>query len=253
MEDRPHTLRELLRNEIPPLYAFAYRVSNQRQEAERFILEMCQEASLRYESALLSEPDPARTLLAIVARSMEQNLGRKTDHTFDSLDELLRSDITRPIDLRTAGSLESDPRRVHGLMWELKRTCLGAVLGCLPPGVRLSFVLTDLMGFAPPDAATVLGIKESAYRVRLTRARKRIEDYLTPRCYHVDRQNPCTCPGRLMIALDAGFIREPTHPGENPAESHDAGGPRRDIGSLYRGLPEVALSEVELDRLLPLV
>lgn len=250
MEERPNTLRELLRQHIPSLYAFAFQVSNNRQEAERFVYELSQEA-MRRGDALLAESDPGRTLLSIIARSMEQNLGRKTDHTFDSLDELLRSDITRPIDLRTAGTLESDPNRIHGLLWELKRTCLGAVLGCLPPGVRLSFVLTDLMGHQPPEAAELLDIKESAYRVRLTRARKRIEDYLTPRCYHVDRQNPCTCPGRLMIALDAGFIRDVTHIDEIPTDPHDNGGPRREVGSLYRSLPDVRLNEMELERLLP--
>jgi RNA polymerase sigma-70 factor (ECF subfamily) len=96
----------------------------------------------------------------------------------------------------------------------------------------------------------LLDIKESAYRVRLTRARKRIEDYLTPRCYHVDRQNPCTCSGRLMIAIDNGFIGAPPHTIDIPHEPHDADGPRRDMGGLYRSLPEVALTESDLRRLL---
>ena len=103
------------------------------------------------------------------------------------------------------------------------------------------------MGYGPRDAANLLGIKESAYRVRLTRARKRIEDYLTPRCYHVDRQNPCTCTGRLGIAMDAGFVTMPPHQLDIPHEPHDADGPRRDIGSLYRSLPVVQLTDEELN------
>ena len=64
--------------------------------------------------------------------------------------------------------------RLNGMLWQLKRKCLVATLGCLPPGVRISFVLTDLLGYGPSEAAALLEIKESAYRVRLTRARKRI-------------------------------------------------------------------------------
>jgi RNA polymerase sigma-70 factor (ECF subfamily) len=238
-------VRQSLTQELPRLYAFAYQMCGDRSEAERFVGELSRRALERSELGA----DPSRELLGMLARDMEENLGRRSGHTFESLDQLLRSDITRPIDLRTAGMGE-DPTKVHVMLWELKRTCLTSVLGCLPPGVRLSFVLTDLVGLGPAEAADLLGIKESAYRVRLTRARKRIEDYLAPRCYHVDRQNPCTCPGRLMIAIDNEFIRTPPHTDDIPHEPHDVGGPKRDVGSLYRALPEVTLTQAQIDRLL---
>jgi RNA polymerase sigma-70 factor (ECF subfamily) len=243
------TLKELLAQEFPKLYAFAFQMSGSRGEAERFLQDLARQSRARPESELLSAADPGHVLLGMVARNMEENLGRKAEHTFEKLDTILRSDLTRPIDLRAAG-IDDDPTKVHLMLWELKRTCLTAVLGCLPPGVRLSFVLTDLLGFSPAEAAALLDIKESAYRVRLTRARKRIEDYLTPRCYHVDRQNPCTCTGRLMIAIDAGFIKEPPHSIDIPHEPHDGDGPRRDMGGLYRSLPEVKLTEADLRRLM---
>ncbi len=249
MAPRPSTLTELLAQEFPKLYPFAFQMSGSRTDAERFLRDVARQARARPEKEVLGAEDPGRVLLGMVARNMEENLGRKAEHTFEKLDLILRSDLTRPIDLRSAG-MEDDPKRVHVMMWELKRTCLTAVLGCLPPGVRLSFVLTDLLGFSPAEAADLLEIKESAYRVRLTRARKRIEDYLTPRCYHVDRQNPCTCTGRLMIAIDNGFIHQPPHTIDIPHEPHDGDGPRRDMGGLYRSLPEVALTEADLRRVL---
>jgi RNA polymerase sigma-70 factor (ECF subfamily) len=249
MSSRPSTVKELLAQEFPKLYAFAFQMSGSRGESERFLQDLSRQAKARPEQELLAEPDPGKLLLGMVARHMEENLGRKAEHTFEKLDTILRSDLTRPIDLRAAG-MDDDPTKVHVMLWELKRTCLTAVLGCLPPGVRLSFVLTDLLGFSPAEAAELLDIKESAYRVRLTRARKRIEDYLTPRCYHVDRQNPCTCTGRLMIAIDNGFIKQPPHTLDIPHEPHDGEGPRRDMGGLYRSLPEVVLTEADLRRLM---
>ena len=59
------------------------------------------------------------------------------------------------------------------------------------------------------DAAKALGIKVSAFKVRLSRARKKIGDYLAPRCEHVDPRNPCHCPSRIGIALAKGFIAPP--------------------------------------------
>jgi RNA polymerase sigma factor (sigma-70 family) len=249
MSSRPETVRALLTSELPNLFAFAYQMCGARRDAARFLEELAQNVAKLDEHKLLNDGDPARTLLGMMARNMEENLGRRSEHSFESLDNILRSDITRPIDLTNRG-MGDDPTKVHLMLWELKRTCLTSVLGCLPPGVRLSFVLTDLVGLSPTEAAEMLGIKESAYRVRLTRARKRIEDYLAPRCYHVDRENPCTCTGRLMIALDAGFVRPPTSAEDIPHEPHDSGGPQRDVGSLYRALPNVKLAQGEIDRLI---
>jgi RNA polymerase sigma-70 factor (ECF subfamily) len=244
MPEKPTNLEELLQQELPRLYPFAYNMCGERGEAQGHLREIVRDAGAKAE-ALLSDPNPSETLLGMLARRLEENLGRKADHTFESLDEILRSDITRPIDLADAG-IDNDPGRVHVMLWELKRTCLTSTLGCLPPGVRLSFVLTDLLGFSPAKASDLLGIKESAYRVRLTRARKRIEDYLTPRCYHVDRQNPCTCTGRLGIAIDANFVKPPPHTEDIPHDPHDVDGPRRDMGSLYRGLPKITLLAPDL-------
>lgn len=249
MPSRPETVRALLTQELPSLYAFAYQMCGARRDAVRFLEELIQQVAKLDDQKLLNDGDPGRTLLGMMARSMEENLGRRSEHSFESLDNILRSDITRPIDLTNMG-MGDDPTKVHLMLWELKRTCLTSVLGCLPPGVRLSFVLTDLVGLSPTEAAEMLGIKESAYRVRLTRARKRIEDYLAPRCYHVDRENPCTCTGRLMIAVDANFVKAPTSTEDIPHEPHDSGGPQRDVGSLYRALPEVKLTQGEFERLI---
>jgi hypothetical protein len=247
----PTSLPELLREQLPRLYAFGYHMSGSRTEAREHIRQLLRDAKEQGEAAILGAANPADALLGLMARKMEESLGRKSDYTFDGLDETLRSDITRPIDLSAGGGvLDGDPGKVHMMLWELKRTCLTSTLCCLPPGVRVSFVLTDLLGYSPNDAAELLGIKESAYRVRLTRARKRVEDYLTPRCFHVDRQNPCTCTGRLIIAIDAKFVAPPPHPADIPHEPHDGEGPRRDMGSLYRSLPDVKLLDSELTALL---
>lgn len=251
MSDKPSNLRELISNELPRLYAFAYYMSGSRQDARTHVDQLVRDAKGQGD-ALVGDANPSDAVLGLMARTMEENLGRKSDYSFDGLDNLLRSDITRPIDL-SGGVLQNSPQKVHLMLWELKRTCLTATLCCLPPGVRVSFVLTDLLGYSPADASRLLGIKESAYRVRLTRARKRVEDYLTPRCAHVDPQNPCTCTGRLVIALDAEFIKTPAHTLDIPHEPHDGDGPRRDMGSLYRSLPKAQLTPEEQAEILGVV
>lgn len=249
MATRPTSLRQLFTAELPRLYAFAYDMCGDRDDARRFLGELIDQTSA-HEGELLEAPVPADAILGWFARALEKELGRRAEQTFMILDNVLRSEITKPVDLDAHGLVGDPLRLVHILLWELKRTCLTRVMGCLPPSVRVSFILTDILGYGPAEAAELLDIKESAYRVRLTRARKRIEDYLTPRCYHVDRQNPCVCEGRLGIALDARFVEPPPHELDTPGETYDHEPPRRDMASLYRGLPRTLLTDAEVNELL---
>ena len=231
----PTELATLVRAAIPHLYAFAYVMCGARDEAFVHVRE-----SLRGldRDALLAAERPNDFLLGKLARGIEEALGRKADHSFVILDNLLRSEETQPIDAEKP-PIEGDLSRLPVLLWELKRTCLASVLGALPPGVRVSFVVTDLFGFPPAAAAELLGIKESAFRVRLTRARRRLEDYLAPRCGHIDRHNPCYCEGRLNLALETDFVRLPPHTADVPAAAYNDEPEHRDIAELYRTLPPV--------------
>lgn len=240
------TLRQVYAAELPRLYTVAFHMSGTRNDAyER----LCELAGLPLAPTVLGTKNPGHALLGLLARHIEEFLGRKAEKSFQILDDILRDDITHPIDINTRG-IDGDFNRVHPLLWELKRTCLTSVLGCLPPGVRISFILTDLLGFGPGASAELLGINESAYRVRLTRARKRLDNYLAPLCQHVDRQNPCNCEGRLGVALAKEFISFPPHTDDIPHAPYDAGPEYHEMGALYRALPPITLTEAQRDELL---
>lgn len=248
MPRSPTELPDLVRAELPRLYAFAYMMCGARDEAYVHVREALRGLAGDAD-AVLAAPKPGDVLLGRLARALEDALGRKADHSFVVLDSLLREDETREIDPYQS-PIDGDLSRVPVLLWELKRGCLASVLGCLPPAVRISFVVTDLFRFPPAAAAELLGIKESAFRVRLTRARRRLEDYLAPRCCHIDRHNPCYCEGRLTQALEANFVRLPPHTADIPTSDYNAEPEHRDIAELYRSLPPVALAPEQQAELL---
>ena len=248
MQGPSPTLRQVLAAELPRLYVVAYHMCGTRSEAFERLRELTAEASKGSE-AVLAAARPGDALLSMLAHNIEESLGRKAEKTFQILNDILRDDITHPIDINTPG-IDGDFDRIHPLLWELKRTCLTSVLACLPPGVRISFILTDLLGYNPAASAQLLGINESAYRVRLTRARKRLDSHLAPLCQHVDRQNPCNCEGRLGVALAKEFIPFPPHTDDIPHAPHDSGPESHEMGALYRGLPRITLTETQRDELL---
>ena len=112
------------------------------------------------------------------------------------------------------------------------------------------------------DAANALGITKSAYKVRLSRAKKKVADYLAPRCEHVDPMNPCRCPARIGTALNKGFIRranaldlrKPAQPfGRYGAGPNSEDAPLRDIVAIYGNLPSPDPPEDLQQRLLDAV
>jgi DNA-directed RNA polymerase specialized sigma24 family protein len=223
------------------LYNFVFRLTLDRDRAERYVTDIFSTAVAQAEQAPAA-PELEVWLIGIANRMLEARLPRAPEVNFDILDETLRSEATRTDVVRSL----SDPQRDF-LLWELKQGCMTAVINCLPPGERAAFVVCHVLKLPDEAAAKSLDITESAYKVRLSRARKKIGDYLAPRCEHVNPMNPCRCPARVGTALHKGFIRPvgevSLRRAEIPYGRYGTGignddAPMRDIAAIYGGLPE---------------
>lgn len=242
----------LLSEHLPRVYNFAVRMCLDEARAETVV----EETFLRaYVGADTSPPADKISLwlIKIAQHVLEKTLDRKPEVSFDVLDEILRSEATRT---DIVSSL-TEPRRDF-LLWELKQGCMTSVVNCLSPGERAAFVLSTIMCLRDDDAAQTLNVTTSAFKVRLSRAKKKITDYLAPRCEHVDPHNPCRCPARVGVALGKGFIKSggevslrkslPSYGRYGTAEGHDDG-PLRDVVTIYGNLPETQVPQTLLDRL----
>jgi RNA polymerase sigma-70 factor (ECF subfamily) len=246
----PKLDRERLRGLIEPhwrrLYNFVFRLTLDRERAERYIADIFAQAAASPAAQPAAAADAEVWLLGIANKLLEDRLPRQPEVNFDVLDETLRSEATRTDVVRSL----SDPQRDF-LLWELKQGCMTSVINCLPPGERAAFVVCHVLKLGDDHAAKSLGITESAYKVRLSRARKKVGDYLAPRCEHVNPMNPCRCPARVGTALAKGFIRpvgpvggqislrKPSVPyGRYGTGVGNDDAPLRDISAIYGNLPE---------------
>jgi RNA polymerase sigma-70 factor (ECF subfamily) len=187
---------------LPKVFHFCSRMTLSAEDAIDATYETFERAANGAPPADANEQE--LWLLKIADHVIGKRLPPEPEVDFDMLDETLRSEATR-----TNGvSSMSMPEREF-LLWELKQGCMTAVINCLSPGERAAFVMSSVLQKTDDDAAKALGIKVSAFKVRLSRARKKIGDYLAPRCEHVDPRNPCHCPSRIGIALAKGFIAPP--------------------------------------------
>jgi RNA polymerase sigma-70 factor (ECF subfamily) len=224
------------------LFNFAFRMTLDRERAGEIVEESFLRAYVGSES-MPEETDRAEDwLLRICTHVLEQKLPRTPEVNFDLLDETLRSEATRTDVVRSL----TDPERDF-MLWEMKQGCMTSVVNCLSPGERSAFIMATILKKSDDDAARALGISKSAYKVRLSRARKKVTDYLAPRCEHVDPFNPCRCPARVGVALRKGFIRtnrevqlrKPLTPfGRYGSGPRNEDAPLRDVMTIYGNLPE---------------
>jgi RNA polymerase sigma-70 factor (ECF subfamily) len=231
--------KALIDEHLAAVFNFGFRMCLDRGRAS----ELVEEVFLRAYVGQDSLPDPSRIrawLFHIANHLLDAKLDRQPEVSFEMLDDTLRSEATRTDVVRSL----TEPRRDF-LLWELKQGCMTSVVNCLSPGERAAFVLANIMSLGDDEAVEVLGITKSAYKVRLSRAQKKITDYLAPRCEHVDPMNPCRCPARVGVALAKGFIKQagevslrPVVPFGRYGAGPDAGDePLRDVAAIYGNLP----------------
>lgn len=232
---------------LQTVYHLAYRMTLDKDQAA----EATYETFLRAYHGKKEVPEETLELwlLKIASHVIETRLPPQPEVSFDLLDETLRSEATRTGEVRSL----TNPEREF-LLWELKQGCLTSVINCISPGERVAFVLGVVLGRPDEAAASALGIKVSAYKVRLSRARKKISDYLMPRCEHVDPRNPCHCPSRIGVALKQGFIAPPAQQVvQLRVQPFDKADRQRDATEIYRTLPEPEPPESLRERLLQAV
>jgi len=239
--DRHAAFRQVIDTHWGRVYNFAFRMTLDGRRGANVV----EETYLRAYVGQDTMPEAARVeswLLRIANHVLEQVLPRTPEVSFDMLDDTLRSEATRTDAVRSL----TDPQRDF-LLWELKQGCMTSVINCLSPGERSAFTLANILATDDEEASKILGITLSAYKVRLSRARKKVADYLAPRCEHIDPGNPCRCPARVGIALRKGFIkssgehniRQPVVPfgryGTGPKTEDE---PLRDVAAVYKDLPQ---------------
>ncbi len=105
------------------------------------------------------------TWLCAVAQNVIRKHWRSSSRRDRAYDRLQRVE-------RGAARVPEEPDAQH--LTQTRAEVLAAVLETLPDHLREAFVLVDVQGVAPAEAAGQLGISPGNVRVRATRARKKI-------------------------------------------------------------------------------
>jgi RNA polymerase sigma factor (sigma-70 family) len=125
--------------------------------------------------------------------------GRRETITFEILDDRLRTG------LRKEPSPRPDPE-ASAMSAELRMRCTEAMILSLDRDLRIAHILGDLFGFSGETCAEILEIDPAAFRKRLSRARERLQAFMSAWCGVFDEANPCRCSGQIERMAERGLI-----------------------------------------------
>ncbi|MCU1497522.1 MAG: putative polymerase ECF-subfamily sigma factor [Acidimicrobiales bacterium] len=159
---------ELVRRTHADTFALARRLVSDEEDAR----DVVQEAYLRAFRSIKKFRGDAQFstwLYRITANCASTSLGRGRRHRHDELDEEVAVPDLRP---------EHDP--VAAADAAMLRERLEAAIADLPPRLRAVVVLRDIYDLNHAEIAEELGITESAAKVRLHRARRKLRTQVFP-------------------------------------------------------------------------
>lgn len=125
----------------------------------------------------------------------QKQFNARPELTFESFGEIIGSMTEH------APTLEaSNPERTV-LLEETRLGCMQAALSCLDKEVRIAMILTESYGVTSKEGAFILGITPEAYRARLSRSKKSLQEFMTQHCGLVRKDNACQCHQPAAIRL----------------------------------------------------
>jgi len=99
-----------------------------------------------------------------------------------------------------------DPAMENLLLEETKTGCLTGMLLCLDRSERIALIIGTFFGVSSTLGGELMGTSSGNYRQIVSRARKRLGNFMNERCGLMDERNPCRCAKKIQGAIDAGLV-----------------------------------------------
>lgn len=132
-------------------------------------------------------------------------------------------------------STHSHPEAEQGLIVEeMMLACMQAILLCLDRGLRIAYILGEVIDVSSEQGADILDISPVAFRKRVSRGRSRVRNFMQKNCGLVNPSSRCRCAQLVPHTVRIGWL--------TPDRLLFSDHPRR---NLHVGLPDEDLERME--------
>ncbi len=194
-------LNDLIQRHQPFLYNLAWKMVGDPMQAE----DLTQEALLKIITNLASFKGESSfsTWAYRIVRNLflndRKNAQGRFASDFEELGQLL--DASPDKDL----SAEEQREKVEEIR-EVRLQCLSGMLLCLNKEQRMIYIIGEIFGADHTVGSEIMEITPANYRMKLSKARKDLYNFMQNKCGLVDKANPCRCHKKVTVALERGMV-----------------------------------------------
>lgn len=201
LEGNKDALNNLVLRHQPFIYNIAWKMMGDPVMAQ----DLTQETLLKIISNLSSFKGNSsfRTWAYRIVRNHFLNDQKKPSNKFASNFEDLGNmlDAAPSIDISME---EQDQKRE--VIREVRLQCLSGMLLCLTKEQRLIYIIGEIFGADHTIGSEIMEITKDNYRMKLSKARKDLYNFMQNKCGLVNKANPCRCHKKVTFATKNGMV-----------------------------------------------
>ncbi len=201
LEGNKDSLNNLILRHQPFVYNIAWKMMGDPVSAQ----DLTQETLLKIISNLSSFKGDSsfRTWAYRIVRNHFINDQKKPSNKFASNFEDLGNmlDAAPSIDISTE---EQEQKREE--IREVRLQCLSGMLLCLTKEQRMIYIIGEIFGADHTIGSEIMEITKDNYRMKLSKARKDLYNFMQNKCGLVNKDNPCRCHKKVTFATENGMV-----------------------------------------------
>jgi RNA polymerase sigma factor (sigma-70 family) len=194
-------LTTLVEKHQPFIYNLAWKLTGNIADAE----DLTQETLVKIITNLstFKQQSSFTTWAYRIAKNQFLNDKNKSSNLFSSSFEELgnRLDNAPNIDLT-----QDEINEKKDLIKELRLQCLAGMLLCLTKEQRMIYIIGEIFGADHTVGSEIMEITKDNYRMKLSKARKELYNFMQNKCGLVDKRNPCRCHKKITFVMETGLI-----------------------------------------------
>lgn len=191
----------LVERHQPFIYNLAWKLTGNISDAE----DLTQETLIKIISSLSSfnQESSFTTWAYRIAKNHFLNNQKKASNLFaNSFEELgSRLDAAPNTDLS-----ESEKMEQREAIREVRLQCLSGMLLCLTKEQRMIYIIGEIFGADHTVGSEIMEISKDNYRMKLSKARKDLYNFMQNKCGLVNKANPCRCHKKVTFATENGMV-----------------------------------------------
>ena len=201
LEGEKSALGQLIERHQPFIYNIAWKMEGDHTNAS----DLSQEALIKIISNLgkFNFQSSFQTWAYRIVRNHFLNSQRKSARVvaskFQELGEAL--DSIPNVDLSQEQKLEKAEA-----IKEIRLTCLSGMLLCLTREQRMIYIIGEMFRANHTVGSEIMEMSKANFRMKLSKARKDLINFMQNKCGLVDKTNPCRCHKKVTVSIEAGLI-----------------------------------------------